>query len=79
MAIQANSKLAYEAGTITVPTDYAGAADDPARVQLLINILSAEAVDTATDLQNRMYLDEIGPVARVYLIAHLTKMKASVT
>jgi hypothetical protein len=76
MALQANSKVATEAASVTINTNYAGAANDPARVQLLIDLVSAETADGTNQIE-RGYLDEMSPMARVYLVAHLTKLKAA--
>lgn len=78
MSLTANSKITYEAGTMVVNTNYAGAADDPARVQLLIDLVSADSVD-GSNLLDRLWLDEMTQIARVSLVAHLIKMKAAVS
>lgn len=78
MATIPNSKLAAEAALVTVNTNYAVAASDPARVQLLMDLIAAESVDDTTVL-DRLFLDEMSPLARKSLYAHLVKLKASVT
>lgn len=78
MALQTNSKVATEAASITVNTNYAGAANDAARVQLLIDLVSAETADGTNQIE-RLYLDEMSPMGRASLVAHLTKLKAAVT
>jgi len=75
----ANSRLAYEVSTIVVPTNYAGMASDAARVQYLRDLLAYETVDTTALLQDRGFLDEMTPIARAWLCAHLDKIIASVT
>lgn len=78
MSTTLNTRIAYEAGTIVIPTNYAGAANDPARVQLLMDIIGADVVD-GTNLQDRGFLDEMTPIARLTLYAHLVKLKAAVS
>lgn len=70
-----NSKLATEAAGITNPIDFAGAADDPARVQLMIDAVSAEATDPD---YHRLFLDEMSPACRTSLYAMLVALKAAV-
>lgn len=74
-----NSKLAAEITGMTSPisaADFAAAADDPARVQLLITLMSYESTDPD---QHRLWLDEMTPAARNSLIVILTALKAAVT
>lgn len=78
MSTTLNSRIAYESGTIVILTNYAGAANDPARVQLLMDIIGADVVD-GTNLQDRGFLDEMTPIARLTLYAHLVKLKAAVS
>lgn len=54
--------------------DYAGAANDQARVQVLIDLLAPEATMT-----QRGMLDQISPVARVQLFKELVALKAAVS
>jgi len=77
MSTQLNSKLAYEISTVTVPTNYAGLATNALRIQALMDLLSAETVSGATDQQARLFLDEMTPICRVSLLAHMTKLKAA--
>lgn len=77
-----NTKLTANTTGIVIPTDYAGAASDPARVQLLIDLISLEGVDgpnNSATRQARGYLDEMSPMCRDWLFAHLTKLKAAVS
>jgi len=74
-----NSKLAQEATGIVcpiTPTMFAAAADDPARVQLLIDLISYESTDPD---QHRLWLDEMSPAARNSLYVFLVALKAAVS
>lgn len=71
-----NSHLAAAATGITNPIDFAGAASDAARVQLLIDAISKEATD-ADD--HRLFLDEMSPACRDSLYVMLVDLKANVT
>lgn len=59
--------------TISAAT-YAGAASDPARVQLLIDAYAPDATQV-----NRGHIDQMAPVAKIQLLADLTILKAAVT
>lgn len=71
-----NTKLAQEASGIVNPFDFAGAADDPARVQLLIDAISKEETDPD---DHRLYLDEMSPACRTSLYVILVALKAATT
>ncbi len=71
-----NRYLAAEAATMEQPLDFAGAADNKARVRLLRDAIEKEGTDP-TD--HRFYLDEMSPVARLTLFKMLTDMEAAVT
>lgn len=71
-----NTNLADNVVGMTQPFDFAGAADDPARVQLLIDAISYEATDPD---YHRLFLDEMSPVCRDSLYAILVALKAAVT
>lgn len=73
-----NSKMAAEITGIESPisaTTFAAAADDPARVQLVIALLSYEATDPDVA---RLWLDEMTPACRLSLVRLLTTLKAGV-
>lgn len=78
MAKVANSKMSAELSGIVCPVDFAGMADDPTRVQFVIDLLSSESPD-GSDLQARQNLDEMTPRCRASLVVMLTKMKANIT
>jgi len=74
-----NSKLSAEATGLESPistADFAAAADDPARVQLVIDLISYEATDADV---KRLWLDEMTPACRNSLYKLLTVLKAGVT
>lgn len=78
MTLYANSKIATEIATAPSAINFAGMADDPTRVQYMIDLLSAETAD-GTDQVNRAYMDEMSPICRISVVAALTKLKANVT
>lgn len=54
---------------------YSGAANDPARVQILIDMIEPVAAENF----NRGMLDEMSPMARIQLIQELRALKAAIT
>ena len=71
-----NSKLAADAAGWANPIDFAGAANDQARVQLLIDAVSKESTDPN---EHRLFLDEMSPACRTSLYVMLTALKAAVS
>lgn len=78
MAKVANTKMSAEIAGIVCPVDFAGMADDPARVQYVIDLLSSESPDGA-DLQARQYMDQMTRLCRASMVVMLTKLKAAVS
>lgn len=78
MSMVANTRIASETAGIVCPVDFAGMADDPARVQYIIDLLSAESPDGA-DLLARQNLDQMTPRCRASLIVMLEKAKTAIT
>lgn len=72
--------MALSTGIDVSVIDYAAAATDKARVQLLLDALPDPTVQPAKlPLGILSYLDEINPIALVELRAHLEAMKATIT
>lgn len=74
-----NSKIAAEILGLESPisaAEFAAGADDPARVQLVIDLLSYESTDPDV---KRLWLDEMTPACRASLVRLLTTLKAGTT
>lgn len=71
-----NPTLAAQASGIENQINFAGAANDKDRVQLLIDFISNEEMDSS---ELRMGMDKMDPAARVGLYVALVALKASVT
>lgn len=71
-----NSKLSVLAKGLTNPINFAGAANDKARVRLLRDAISNEEMEQ-TEL--RFYLDKMQPECRAQLYVLLTALEAAVT
>lgn len=78
MALRPNSRITAEVAGIVSPINFAGMANDVARVTYIRDLIIAEEASGA-DLQARMYLDEMSPLCRNALYVILTKCIASVT
>ena len=78
MALKANSRMTAEVAGMVSPINFAGMASDLARVTYIRDLIAAEEA-TGTDLQARMYLDEMSPMCRNSLYVILTKCMASTT
>lgn len=59
---------------IAVIGNYAGAANDPARVQILIDLIEPESTMT-----HRGYADQISPQAKIFLLNELQALWSAVT
>ena len=74
-----NSKMAAEITGLESPistADFAAAADDPARVQLVMDLISYESTDPDV---KRLWLDEMTPACRLSLYKVLSVLKAGVS
>jgi hypothetical protein len=71
-----NSKMAMLAKGLTNPINFAGAANDKARVRLLRDMISNEEMEQ-TEL--RYFLDKMDPSARAQLYVMLTALEAAVS
>lgn len=75
-----NSHMTAALAGLNIPTAFTdaltAAADDPARVQVLINLIEQEG--TSPD-DHRFWLDEMSPACRDWLSKFLRAVKASVT
>lgn len=69
-----NAKSTKDVKGIAVLANYAGAANDKARVQLLIDLLEPEATMT-----HRGHLDQISPVAKIHLLNELQALWTAVS
>ncbi len=69
-----NQFLTAEKAGIDIINDYAGAANDQARVQLLIDLIEPDSTQTYRGL-----LGDIAPAAQRQLLVELEALKASVT
>jgi hypothetical protein len=72
MTLNANSLL--EVKGIAAINNYAGAANDPARVQLLIDTIQPYAT-----ANQRGMLDQMSPAARIQLLVELQALFTAVT
>lgn len=64
---------------ISVIADYAGAADNKARVQLLLDLIpDVDTTKTSGAQAGGGYLDEMGPAAAVQLRVELAALKAAI-
>lgn len=71
-----NSEMADNVKGIVNPLNFAGAANNKARVRLLRDTVAKEHTDQ-TD--HRLFLDEMSPACRDSLYAMLNAMEAAVT
>ena len=63
---------------LTLINNYAGAANDPARVQLLLDVIPNPDVPPASSTGLR-FLDEMSPAAAAQLRLELAALKAAVS
>ena len=69
-----NADMTLEAKGIAVINNYAGAANDPARVQLLIDLIQPYASTTQKGM-----LDQMSPAAKIQLLVELQALFAAVS
>lgn len=69
-----NPRLVNDLKGIEVCGDYAGAATDQDRVQVLIDLLQQDATMT-----HRGHMDQMSPSARIQVLAELEAMQAAVS
>jgi len=70
----ASTKVQNDLKGLATYGNYTGAANDPARVQVLIDLVQAQGTMT-----QRGHLDQMSPSAWLQLLAELEALKASVT
>jgi hypothetical protein len=71
-----NSKMAVLVKGLENPINFAGAANDKARVRLLRDMISNEEMNQS---EVRFYLDKMQPECRASLYVMLTALEAAVT
>lgn len=71
-----NTRIAQLAKGLTNPINFAGAANDKARVRLLRDMISNEEMNQD---EPRFFLDKISPEARAQLYVMLTALETAVS